>query len=151
MATNTLLWFWELGIPSLLQILSASVIGCCPGERLSTCLFWLLIVAIRLEQLTLASCKLPLGTILLRSHRPGLAPIIPPVPCYMTLKIGPCYPGVDNPLAQGTQVYHLDTRHLYHSEPSPISILLSRHHFELMSSKFARPLSIGAAYEWSGG
>ena len=39
---------------------------------------------------------------------------------YETPKIGPRYPRVDNPLAQGTQVYHLDTRHLYHPEPPPI-------------------------------
>jgi hypothetical protein len=39
---------------------------------------------------------------------------------YETPKIGPRDPKVDNPLAQGTQVYHLDTRHLYRPEPLPI-------------------------------
>ena len=69
---------------------------------------------------------------------------------YETPKIGPRYPKVDNPLAQGTQVYHIDTRHLYHPEPPPSSTLLSRYHLELMSRKFARPLSIVAAHKWSG-
>ena len=39
---------------------------------------------------------------------------------YETPKIGTRYPRVDNPLAQGTQVYHLDTGHLYHPETPPI-------------------------------
>jgi hypothetical protein len=39
---------------------------------------------------------------------------------YETPKIGPRYPRVDNPLAQGTQVYHLDITHLYHPEPPPV-------------------------------
>jgi hypothetical protein len=39
---------------------------------------------------------------------------------YETPKIGAHYPRVNNPLAPGTQVYHLDTCHLYHPEPPPI-------------------------------
>jgi hypothetical protein len=39
---------------------------------------------------------------------------------YETPKIGARYPRVNTPLAQGTQVYHLDTRHLYRPETPPI-------------------------------
>ena len=152
MATHTLPWFWKLGIPSPLRILSASVIGCCPGERLSMCLFWLLIIAIRLEQLTLGSCKLPLGTILLRSHRPGLAPIIPPVPCYMKPpKSDPAIPESITPSPKALKSTILIPAISTTPSHPPSSTLLSRHHLELMSSKFARPLSIGAARKWSGG
>jgi len=39
---------------------------------------------------------------------------------YETPKIGARYPRVNNPLAQGTQVYHLETSHLYRPETHPI-------------------------------
>jgi hypothetical protein len=39
---------------------------------------------------------------------------------YEIPKIGTRYPRVDNPLAQDIQIYHLETRHLYHPEPIPI-------------------------------
>ena len=39
---------------------------------------------------------------------------------YETPKIGRRYTRVDSPLAEGNQVHHLDTRHLYHPEPPPI-------------------------------
>jgi len=39
---------------------------------------------------------------------------------YETPKIGDRYPRINNPLAQGTQVYHLETSHLYRPETPPI-------------------------------
>jgi hypothetical protein len=43
---------------------------------------------------------------------------------YETPKLGARYPTVNNPLAQGAQLYHLPTSHLYHL---PSSTLLSQH------------------------
>ena len=63
------------------------------------------------------------------SVRDYLAPHPPPgtradypacIVVYETPKIGARYPRVNNPLAQGTEVYHLGTSHLYHPETPPI-------------------------------
>lgn len=77
MAILTLPVFWKLQIRSPFRILSTYIIECCPAEQLSMCSFRLLIIATRLELLTLGSCKSLQGTILLRSYRLGLASIIP--------------------------------------------------------------------------
>jgi hypothetical protein len=52
---------------------------------------------------------------------PGTGPDYPACALlYESPKTRPHYPRVDNPIAQDTHVYHLDTRHLYNPEPTPI-------------------------------
>ena len=85
---------------------------------------------------------------MLRNHFLGPVPTIPPVPSYTkTPKIGPRYPRVDNLLAEGTRVFHLDITHLYHPSHPRSSTLLSCQHLDSMLSKFARPLGIGGAHK----
>jgi len=146
--THTLPSSWKLGITSQSRILSASVIACCPGEPPSMYLFSLLIIATRLEQLTVGSYKSLFETILLRSHRPGLAQTIPPVLCYMRppkseLAIQESITPSPKALKSTTSKLAISTapRH------TPSSTLLSRHCSELMLRKFVQPLSLTAAHK----